>query len=60
MYDYVFYKWHNMSGLATFYAAMLQIFWRYDLMIFFYAQIKNQLFTSPFFQNDIPWLQNNL
>lgn len=34
--------------------AMLQIFWRYDIMVFFYASIKNQIFTSPFFEWHFP------
>lgn len=49
MYDDNFYKWHDMNVLATFYAGHAQIFWRYDIMVFFYAQSKNQLSTSPIF-----------
>lgn len=49
MYNYDFYTWHNTNVLATFYAGHAQIFWRYDTMVFFYAQSKNQLFTSPIF-----------
>lgn len=59
MCDYDFYKWHDMNVLATFYAGHAQIFWRYDIMVFFYAQSKNQLFTSPFCPSDIPRLLNN-
>ena len=48
-----FYEWHTMSVQAHSVLAMLQIFWRYDIVVFFYSQIKNQLFTSPLLQSDI-------
>lgn len=52
--DSGFYKWHNMSVQAHSLLAMLQIFWRYDIVVFFYSQTKNQLFTSPLFQVTFP------
>lgn len=51
MYDYEFYKWHNMSVLAAFCAGLAADFLEYDIWYFFMLRLKINFHLS-IFQSD--------
>lgn len=51
MYDYEFYKWHNMSVLAAFCAGLAADFLEYDIWYFFMLRLKINFHIS-IFQSD--------